>query len=120
MKRFALLSALLFSLSTLVFAAVKPYKKSTLVTVPAEFTVAASVDKTWRLLSSVDGFCALTGFKPAAGATGSFARPGDAVPAPIWSDAGILMATMVKAMESTRPLWMVCQVSPWSPLRITW
>ena len=83
-------------------------KKTTLVTIPATFEVKAPVATVWALASSVNGFCALTGFVPdAAAKTKTFAALGDAVKATVWSDTGTLVATHVTKEKDLRVTWEV-------------
>jgi hypothetical protein len=81
-------------------------KKTALVTIPATFRVAAPVSRVWATASSVAGFGAITGFVPAEGAkTTRFAEIGDALPATMWTDKGMLVATRVTNEKELRVAW---------------
>ncbi len=83
-------------------------KMTTLVTIPAVFEVKAPIAKVWAAASSVEGFCAITGFVPDPGApTKRFAAIGDAVPASVWTDRGMLVATYVAEEKELRVTWEV-------------
>lgn len=83
-------------------------RKTALVTIPAAFEVKAPVAKVWTVASSVEGFCTLTGFVPdAAAKTKAFAAIGDALPATVWTDKGMLVATHVTKEKDLRVTWEV-------------
>ncbi|MCA1582423.1 MAG: hypothetical protein LC796_13730 [Acidobacteria bacterium] len=81
-----------------------PVKKTTLVTIPATFTVDAPPAKVWEAITSVEGFGTLTGFR-AIGVAKSFAKIGDAVPAQVWSDSGRLVVTELVPGKELRVTW---------------
>ncbi len=98
MRRYRLIvmtgCALLVAAGVLVATDLMPVRKSTFVTISARVEVKAPPATVWKTLCSVDGFCAITGFKPVPGQKlRSFSRVGDALPAGIWTDTGRLIVT---------------------------
>ncbi len=87
-------------------AEVLPVKKSALVAIPSRLDVKAPPARVWAALTSVKGFCALTGFTPDAASKGrAFARLGDHAKAGIWSDRGTLVVTGWAPMKKLRVAW---------------
>ncbi len=87
-------------------ADVLPVRKSALVVIPSRLEVKAPPARVWAALTSVKGFCALTGFTPDAASKGhAFARLGDHARAGIWSDRGTLVVTGWVPMKELRVAW---------------
>jgi hypothetical protein len=110
MKNNVILSAFIMSCGLFlnVEAGVMPTRKSTLVSIPATFEVKAPINKVWQTLTSVEGFCALSGFKPVANnPTKKFQVVGDRVQADIWGDKGYLIATQINPEQELRVSWEV-------------
>ena len=64
----------------------------------------APPSRVWQVVTSLDGFGALTGFK-ATGGAGSLKRIGDAVPAQVWEDRGRLVVTGIVEGRELRVAW---------------
>jgi hypothetical protein len=89
-----------------VQALVLPTKKAVLIAIPARFEVAAPPTRVWSVLTSAEGFSALTGFEIAtAERSRTFARVGDHVNAKVWSDTGRLVVTHIAAGRELRVAW---------------
>lgn len=95
--------ALLAAAGVVAATEIMPVRKSTLVTISTRVEVKASPAKVWKTLCSVEGFCAITGFKPVPGQKlRSFARVGDALSAGIWTDTGRLIVTYLSPDRELR------------------
>ena len=79
-------------------------KKGSLITIPATFEVKAPPAKVWAIVTSWEGFGALTGFKP-AGSEKSFSKVGDSVAAEVWEDKGRLVVTDITSEKELRVTW---------------
>lgn len=75
-------------------------KKGTLVTIPATIELKVPPSKVWSVITSLDGFAALTGFKTTGAAT--FRKIGDSAPATAWEDKGRLIVTELVAEKELR------------------
>ncbi len=100
------LIVILIAFCAVAFGELAPPQKGTLVTVSGTFEIKAPPEKVWKTISSVAGFCALTGFKPDTGQnTLAFTKIGDHVSAQIWGDKGHLIATVVEQKKELRVTW---------------
>ncbi len=103
MKRLAVLA----SFALVVFAAPAPLpaadavQKIALVTIPAELQLKASPDRVWSVLTSREGFAALTGIA-VTGDLESFSQVGEHVAAEIDGDPGRLFVTGFQAPRELR------------------
>lgn len=106
-KLFAV-SLLISGMTGLGFGEVGPVKKTALITIPAQFTVNAPVEKVWDILTSAQGFGFLTGFIPTeADKNKRLANLGDRISATVWSDKGVLFVTGSESKKELRVTWEV-------------
>ncbi|MGH9368048.1 MAG: hypothetical protein ACRD3M_10285 [Thermoanaerobaculia bacterium] len=103
-KRAAAALALAALLAPHALRGASSVKKIALVTIPATQQLKASAERVWSVLTSVDGFSALTGFKT-TGDLRSFSAVGDNVAAEIWGDRGRLFVAEIVPGKELRVLF---------------
>jgi uncharacterized protein YndB with AHSA1/START domain len=109
MKAFAMRLALVIAIGALAADAAHgglSAKKTALITIPATLELKAPPAKVWSVVTSVDGFTALTGFKASGG---RFSKIGDSVPGQAWEDKGRLVVTEFVPEKELRVTWEPAQ-----------
>lgn len=80
------------------------FQKGALITIPQTIEVKAAPADVWKVVTTWEGFGALTGFKPTGGPK-SFSKVGDSVTAQVWDDTGTLVVTVLVPQKELRVAW---------------
>jgi uncharacterized protein YndB with AHSA1/START domain len=80
------------------------FKKTSLITIPETIELKAPPASVWTVLTSWEGFGALTGFQP-TGPEKKFSKVGDSVAAKVWDDKGTLVVTGLVPQKEIRVTW---------------
>ena len=86
------------------FVCAADFKKTSLITIPETIEVKAPPASVWTVLTSWEGFGALTGFQP-TGSEKKFSKVGDSVAARVWDDRGTLVVTGLVPQKEIRVTW---------------
>lgn len=80
------------------------FQKGALITIPQTIELKAAPADVWKVVTTGEGFGALTGFKPTGGPK-SFSKVGDSVTAQVWDDTGTLVVTVLVPQKELRVAW---------------
>jgi uncharacterized protein YndB with AHSA1/START domain len=80
------------------------FKKTSLITIPQTIELKASPAAVWTALTTWEGFCTLTGFKP-TGPQKNISKVGDSTAAQVWDDKGALVVTGLVPGKELRVSW---------------
>ena len=106
-RAIAVLAAVaLFGVAPSARGDVKPVKKGTAVMIEGHLDLKGAPAKVWKTLTSMEGFCALTGYKVAGPLRArSLAKLGDSMPAQVGIDTGRFVVTAFLPGGELRVAW---------------
>jgi uncharacterized protein YndB with AHSA1/START domain len=97
-------TAVVFSTFAVALLDAADFKKTSLITIPKTIELKAAPADVWKVLTTWEGFGALTGFRP-TDAQKSFSKVGESVTAQVWDDTGTLVVTGLVPQKELRVSW---------------